>query len=70
MDGRLKLIEEVDLAETDVKQYLADISAQLLQDRQFSACLPGHLQYGSATIDRANMLLDRIKCLAAMGKKQ
>ena len=69
IDGRLTLLDEIASAQVDVKQYVATVCAQLLQNSQFSACLPGHLNYGAATSDRTNMVLNRIRRLASMAQE-
>jgi hypothetical protein len=65
IDGRAELIDEVAVAEADVRDFIADEMRQLLQTRAFLDALPGFLLPDPATQARPAMLLDRLRALAS-----
>jgi len=64
IDGRLDLMKEIELSELELRNYLKAEFLNFLQDPNFSAYLPGHLNYGAVTMARAKLVLDRIKKIA------
>ena len=69
IDGRLELLGEVSVTQADLKKYLAMTFSQLLEDANFTACLAGHLNYGAATVARANIVLNRMSQIANLTKE-
>lgn len=69
IDGRLNLLTEVSVTQAELKKYLADIFLQLLGDVKFTGCLAGHLNYGTATIARANIVLNRMRQIVELAKE-
>lgn len=67
IDGCLELMNAIQSSPLELKQYLANVFMQLLNEPRFISSLPGHLNYGSATIERANLVLDRIKHIISLG---
>ncbi|MDO8953884.1 MAG: hypothetical protein Q7V63_03450 [Gammaproteobacteria bacterium] len=61
IDGRLDLIEEIKTSDAKLKEYLKQMFLKLLADNNFSAVLPGHLNYGPSSQARANMVLKRME---------
>jgi predicted nucleotidyltransferase len=61
IDGRIELNEELKSCDIELKEYLKNNFQSLLQNDNFAAYLPGYLNYGPATQQRANIVLDRIQ---------
>lgn len=64
IDGRIELLDELKVSDAPLKAYLTTYFKQFLKDDRFAASLPGHLNYGPATLDRTRMVMNRIKNLA------
>lgn len=64
IDGRTQIVNEVKNTDMTLKNYLQEIFSELLINEHFLSALPGHINYGSSTHDRTNMVLDRIKQMA------
>lgn len=67
IDGRPEIIEEIKESEKFLKKYLAEKFGHIIENPQFHAALPGHLNYGSLANERAQIVLDRIKKLILAG---
>ena len=63
IDGRIELIEEVKSTSSTLRTYLSDIFSKMLLNDDFHTALPGHLNYGTVTRDRAQIVLQRIKAI-------
>ena len=66
LDGRLEIVEDVRDAAEDVRQYLADQFAALLDDGDFLDALSGHLPGDAASQQRLPLLISRIEEIAGM----
>ena len=64
IDGRIEIVNEISLADQKLKEHLVEIFFHLLQDEQFHAALPGHLNYGPVTQDRTQIIRIRLEQLA------
>lgn len=69
VDGRTGLINEVLSCDSDLKKFLQKTFMRLLENENFLSALPGHLNYGSSTTVRTEMVLKRIKQLTGLLKK-
>jgi hypothetical protein len=67
IDGRPEIIEEVRAADKLLRTYLAKKFSSMLKNTEFQAVLPGHLNYGSLSNERAEIVMDRIKNLINEG---
>ncbi len=65
--GRPEIIEEVRDSDKLLKKYLAEKFGHIIENPQFHVALPGHLNYGSLTIERAEIVLSRIENLINSG---
>lgn len=61
IDGRVELIEEIKTSNSSLRKYLSDFFSTILLKDDFHAALPGHLNYGSVTHGRTQIVLHRIK---------
>lgn len=66
IDGRATLVDEVLVADAELRQYLAQQFAALLASRDFVDCLPGHLPGDSASQARLPALRSRITALTSI----
>ena len=67
IDGRPEIIEEIRDSDELLKKYLAEKFGYILENPQFQAALPGHLNYGSLAAERAEIVLNRIENLTRVG---
>ena len=66
VDGRVKLVEEIHTAETEVRTYIAAEVRKLLATSEFLNALPGYLLPEQASQARVSILLGRLKKIAAL----
>ncbi|MCK4869845.1 MAG: hypothetical protein KAS93_01920 [Gammaproteobacteria bacterium] len=64
IDGRAEIAQDVSLSDDELRKYLAQSFAEILRDEDFLAVLPGHLNYGSIAMGRAEIVLQRIAEIA------
>jgi hypothetical protein len=64
VDGRPSLVDEVDLAEPELRDYLRDGVGELLDDAAFLEALAGHLPGDAESQRRLPTLVDRMKRIA------
>jgi hypothetical protein len=64
VDGRLELLDELRSAPVEVRTYLAQAIALLLEDGRFQDALPGYLTPDPAGQDRLPALRDRLRIIA------
>jgi predicted nucleotidyltransferase len=64
IDGRPEVVDEVLLATDELKDYLSSAFSALLMDSDFLQVLPGHLNYGSESEIRKNVVLERMRAIA------
>lgn len=67
IDGRSELVDEVNLASTELRKYLSDEFGDLLSNRDFLEALPGHLLPDAASQQRLGLVLRRMKDLVREG---
>ena len=67
IDGRAGSLEEMKLADNELKKYLAEEMTKLLSDRAFQSARSGHLPGDSASQARLPILMQRIHALAQAG---
>lgn len=60
IDGRPKLIDEIENEGKDLKKYLAEIFETLIKDERFLEAIPGHLPPDEASQARSEIILKRI----------
>jgi predicted nucleotidyltransferase len=65
IDGRPELIEEIRVADLELSAYLKEEFTSLLKDAEFLDAIPGHLMPDDASQERRELILDRIRSLAA-----
>lgn len=64
LDGRDSILEEINVSDTSLKEYLRENFSKIVKDLDFINALPGHLSpYGSGTDARVEMVLSKIKKL-------
>ncbi len=59
--GRKEVVEETLLASDELKAYLKQTFIEMLNNDQFEQTLPGHLNDGPATLQRVQVVKNRIK---------
>lgn len=64
LDGRPEVVDEVNNAGIELRQYLARHFATLLGDHGFLAALPGHLASDTDSSVRVQIVMDRIERIA------
>ncbi len=67
VDGREELPGEIQVADTSVRDYLADQFRSLLANRNFLQVVPEHLGGDAVSAARAKIVIDRLQQIAAMG---
>lgn len=67
IDGRPELVDEVHLAQMDLRKYLSDQFEDLLSNRDFLEALPGHLLPDAASQQRLGLVSERMKQLIIEG---
>jgi len=65
VDGRPELVEELGRANSELREYVADVFARLLGDEGFLNALPGLVIEGSPA-DRSPVVLQRLRAMAQM----
>jgi predicted nucleotidyltransferase len=63
LDGRSEIVQEVQVAEVPLRQYLSDEFRTLLSNRDFLEALPGHLLPDVASQQRTGLVVERIRQL-------
>jgi len=66
LDGRSEVVEEVNAAPADVRDFLAEEFERFLKNRAFLDALPGHLMPDLASQQRAPVLMERIRAVAKL----
>ncbi|WP_211451885.1 hypothetical protein [Collimonas antrihumi] len=66
VDGRIELIDEVEIAEESVKNYIMQEFDDLLADPIFTERLPWHLNTDDASQRRVSMVLERFRKIAGL----
>lgn len=66
IDGRESLLEECKMQNSELQQYLSLKFSELLEDKDFSEALSGHLEPDNASQARLPMLTERLKALAML----
>jgi hypothetical protein len=64
VDGRPALVDEIEHAELDLRDYLRDGIGELLDDAAFLEALAGHLPGDAESQRRLPTLIDRMKRIA------
>lgn len=64
VDGRAELADEIEAAGTEVRAYLRDEITRMLGNAAFMDALPGHLPGDSASQQRADVVLERLRGIA------
>lgn len=60
IDGRPEIVNEINSTDLELKQHLGKVFTAMLENKQFHSALPGHLNYGPVTQDRARIVVERI----------
>jgi predicted nucleotidyltransferase len=66
VDGRMELIDEIDAAETSVRDFLEDEIGAMLGDRRFIESIIGHLHPDSASQARVPKIVSRLRKIAGL----
>lgn len=66
VDGRTQLLEELQTSPEDVRSYVAEETASLLNDQDFLDALPGFLLPDEASQARVAIVLERLNAIAAL----
>ena len=61
IDGRVEIAEEVLQSPSNVRDYLSNNIAEIIQKAQFLEALPGHLNYGAVTNERVQIVLEKLR---------
>lgn len=67
IDGRDEIVVEIQLAETNLNQYLKNRLSLLLNNRHFKEALPGHLPPDMAGQARLGVVMERIRRIVEDG---
>ena len=65
VDGRAELVGEIQVAQRDVRSYIAKEIANLFDARGFVDALPGHLPPDPASQERITTVMERLKEIAS-----
>jgi predicted nucleotidyltransferase len=66
LDGRPEIVKEIENSPLEVKSFLVNEFAALLDDDQFQDCLQGHLEFDSGSPERVSLFVERLGTIAAM----
>jgi hypothetical protein len=66
VDGRSTIVDEVSSCDEDLRTFLAEEVASLLAKPDFVEAIPGHLAPDEASQARAQIVLDRLRAIAAL----
>jgi predicted nucleotidyltransferase len=66
VDGRVELVGEIDAAKSDVRSYMASEAGSLLRAPRFLDALPGYLLPDAASQARHDVLVSRLRAIAAL----
>lgn len=66
VDGRESLVSELQESGSEVRQYVGEQITALLETREFLDALPGHLPPDDASQDRIELVLQRLRAIAAV----
>lgn len=64
LDGRMEIVEDVRAADPDIRSYLSQQFARLLDTNDFLDALPGHLSPDHASQQRVPLILERMKSIS------
>ncbi len=64
VDGRPEIVFEIKMAESGLRNYLAERFFKLSRNRYFTDALPGHLPSDIASQARLSLVIDRLKAIA------
>lgn len=67
LDGRSEIIDDLSLASSKLREYLASEFTSLINNERFLQALPGHLNYSDETYFRQGIVMQRINALIAVG---
>ena len=70
VDGRAELANEIEAAGTEVRAYLRDEITRMLGNAAFTDALPGHLPGDSASQQRADVVLERLRSIAGVRRSR
>ena len=59
--GRVNITDEITLSSKELREHLKQIFEKMLKDNQFELALPGHVSDGPVTMQRVQIVKDRIK---------
>ena len=65
--GRINLVEEVETANSELREHLKEEFKRLLQNDQFEPTLPGHVNDGPATMQNVQVVINRINQIIKNG---
>jgi hypothetical protein len=68
LDGRPEIVEEVNAAPNDIREFLSRKFGEFLHNRYFLDALPGHLLPDAASQQRSPILMGRITAIAGLCK--
>jgi hypothetical protein len=66
LDGRPEIIDEIQLADKDLRSNLSNAFSELLNNRHFTDALPGHLPPDKASQSRLPIILNRIDSISKL----
>ena len=70
VDGRPSLASELKRASKELRQFVAEEIATLLSSRGFLDCLPGHLPPDEASQQRLQLVMSRLRSIAALAEPE
>lgn len=59
--GRVGIVEDIASEEKELRIYLRDFFKKIMTDEEFQTALPGHLSDGPVTLERVQLVRERIK---------
>jgi hypothetical protein len=65
--GRINIVEEVETANPELREHLKEEFKRVLQNDQFEATLPGHVNDGPATMQNVQVVINRINQIIKNG---
>ena len=66
VDGRSELVGEIQAAASDVRSYLAKEIEKLLEIREFTDALAGHVPPDGASQERVGTIISRLEEIASL----
>lgn len=64
LDGRPEIVKDIASSDSAVKNYISSVFSALLNNKNFTYALPGHLNYGNESEGRKNIVMQRMQLIS------